>query len=148
MRIGLALGAASTPIHRLTDTVWTVELVGRCSLDYHTAPTRTVALACPGMDYLRLWPWPPVPLRWNLVPIRVRRTRPGGSARVSLMSTTEAADRVITQGHALVRAIEALGTIEATGHFEQAVAGLLATAYRRRLRRSSQLLARGWASGY
>jgi hypothetical protein len=59
--VGFALGAASTRIHRLTDTVWTVELVGRCSLDYHTAPTRAIALACPGMDYLRLWPWPPVP---------------------------------------------------------------------------------------
>jgi hypothetical protein len=57
LAVGLFLGAASTRIHRLTDTVWTVELVGRCSLDYDTAPARAVALACPGMDYLR----PPVP---------------------------------------------------------------------------------------
>jgi hypothetical protein len=59
--VGLLIGAAFARIHPLTDTVWSVELVGRCSRDHHTAPTRVVAPACPGMEYLRLWPWPPVP---------------------------------------------------------------------------------------
>jgi hypothetical protein len=48
-------------MHPLTDTAWTIELVAGCSLDLHTAPTRAIALAYTGMDYLRLWPWPPVP---------------------------------------------------------------------------------------
>jgi hypothetical protein len=34
-------------------------------------------------------------------------------------------DRIIAQGHALVRAIEALGTIEPSGPTERALAGLL-----------------------
>ena len=46
----------------------------------------------------------------------------------------EVTDRVIAQGRALVRAIEALGTSDPTGPFERAVAGLLSTAYRRRVR--------------
>jgi hypothetical protein len=50
------------------------------------------------------------------------------------VSTTEAADRVITQGRALVRAIEVVSTIEATRPFERAIASLLLTAYKRRLR--------------
>jgi len=43
-------------------------------------------------------------------------------------------DRIISQGRALVRAIEALGTIEPTGPFERALARLLMAAYRRGLR--------------
>jgi hypothetical protein len=43
-------------------------------------------------------------------------------------------DRIILQGRALVRAIEALGTIEPTGPFERALARLLLAAYKRRLR--------------
>ena len=43
-------------------------------------------------------------------------------------------ERIIEQGKALVRAIEALGTIEPTGPIEQALARLLLTAYKRRLR--------------
>ena len=42
--------------------------------------------------------------------------------------------RILTCGPALVRAIEALGTIEPTGPFERALARLLMAAYRRRLR--------------
>ena len=38
--------------------VWRVELVGRCYVDYHTS-IQAVALACPGVDYIRLWPLPP-----------------------------------------------------------------------------------------
>jgi len=34
-------------------------------------------------------------------------------------------DRILTQGRALVRAIEALGTIQPTGPFERALARLL-----------------------
>jgi hypothetical protein len=43
-------------------------------------------------------------------------------------------DRILRQGRALVRAIEALGTIEPTGPFERALARLLMAAYKRRLR--------------
>jgi hypothetical protein len=43
-------------------------------------------------------------------------------------------DRIIAQGRAFVRAIEALGTIEPTGPFERALARLPMAAYKRRLR--------------
>jgi len=43
-------------------------------------------------------------------------------------------DRIIAQGKALVRAIEALGTIQPTGSYERALARLLMAAYKRRLR--------------
>lgn len=47
---------------KLSDGVWSVE-VGRCAVDYYTPPTqdqRTLVLACPGVDLIRLWPWPPM----------------------------------------------------------------------------------------
>lgn len=50
------------------------------------------------------------------------------------MTTLAFTERIIAQGRALVRAIEALGTIEATGPFERAIAGLLMAVYKRRLR--------------
>ena len=50
------------------------------------------------------------------------------------MTDPELTDRIIAQGRALVRAIEALGTIEPSGPIEQAIAGLLQAAYKRRLR--------------
>ena len=43
-------------------------------------------------------------------------------------------DRIIEQGRVLVKAIEAMGTIEPTGPFERALARLLLAAYERRLR--------------
>jgi hypothetical protein len=43
-------------------------------------------------------------------------------------------DRVLEQGKALVRAIEALETIEPTGPIESAMVWVLLQAYRRRLR--------------
>jgi hypothetical protein len=46
----------------------------------------------------------------------------------------ELTDRVLAQGKALARAIAALETIEPSGWFERAIAGLLLLAYRRRLR--------------
>ena len=46
----------------------------------------------------------------------------------------EHVDHIIQQGRALVRAIEALGTIEPTGWFERLIAGLQLAAYKRRLR--------------
>jgi hypothetical protein len=48
--------------------------------------------------------------------------------------TADLTNRIITQGRALVRAIEALGTIQPTGPFERALARLLRAAYKRRLR--------------
>ena len=39
----------------------TIRLVGRCELDYidnTVQPVHTLALACPGMDYISLWPLP------------------------------------------------------------------------------------------
>jgi hypothetical protein len=50
------------------------------------------------------------------------------------MDDPDHADRIIEQGKALVRAIEALGTIEPNGPIERAIAGLLLAAYKRRLR--------------
>ena len=41
---------------RFSDDVWTLHLRD-CDLDYHI-PIRSVALACPGLDYMRLWPLP------------------------------------------------------------------------------------------
>jgi hypothetical protein len=43
-------------------------------------------------------------------------------------------DRILGQGKALVRATEALGTIQPSGPFERALAHLLMGAYKRRLR--------------
>ena len=50
-------------VRRLTETVWTVRLVAGCEMDYHTS-IRTVALACPGVDSMRVWP-PPVVQPWQ-----------------------------------------------------------------------------------
>ena len=52
----LMAGLLASRVERLTEGVWTAEL-GRCSLDYHTSP-KALALACPGVDYARLWPLP------------------------------------------------------------------------------------------
>jgi hypothetical protein len=46
----------------------------------------------------------------------------------------EVAERILEQGKALVRAIEALETIEPTGPIERVQAWFLLQAYRRRLR--------------
>jgi len=43
-------------------------------------------------------------------------------------------ERVLEQGKALVRAIEALETIDPTGQFESFITDLLVAAYRQRLR--------------
>jgi hypothetical protein len=53
---GLALPGR---VRRLTETVWMVRLVAGCEADYHTT-IGAVALACPGVDYMRLWPLPMV----------------------------------------------------------------------------------------
>ncbi len=50
------------------------------------------------------------------------------------MTDVELTERIIEQGRALVRAIEALSTIEPSGPIESALAGLLQAAYKRRLR--------------
>ncbi|MCK4472258.1 MAG: hypothetical protein KAW49_10780 [Anaerolineae bacterium] len=61
------------------------------------------------------------------------------------MTNPDLTDLIITQGRALVRAIEALGTIEPTGPFERALARLLLAAYKRRLRAIVEA-AFGWVS--
>ena len=55
---------ALTQPRRLTEDVWTIKLVARCHLDYHT-PIHAVALACPGVDYIRLWPLPVTQPWWD-----------------------------------------------------------------------------------
>jgi hypothetical protein len=50
------------------------------------------------------------------------------------MTDPEFTDHIIAQGKALVRAIEALGTIESTGSIERWLVSLLQAAYKRRLR--------------
>ena len=49
-------------------------------------------------------------------------------------TTVKATERTLEQGKALVRAIEALETIEPSGPIESAITSLLLKAYRRRLR--------------
>jgi len=48
--------------------------------------------------------------------------------------TADLTDRILRQGRALVRAIEALGTIQPSCPFERALARLLMAAYKHRLR--------------
>ena len=48
---------ALTQPRRLVEGVFTLNLTGGCRLDYH-ANIHAVALACPGVDYTRLWPLP------------------------------------------------------------------------------------------
>ena len=58
-----------------------------------------------------------------------------GDARdSSTMNIGERTERIIEQGQALVRAIEALDTIDPTGPVEEVLVWLLTKAYRRRLR--------------
>jgi hypothetical protein len=42
-------------------------------------------------------------------------------------------NRILCQGHAIVRATQPLGTIEPSGPFERTLARLLQSAYKRRL---------------
>lgn len=60
-------------------------------------------------------------------------------------------ERILEQGKALVRAIEALETIEPTGPFERAITWLQLQGHRRRLRRliglAGQCLGAGILSG-
>ena len=50
------------------------------------------------------------------------------------VANLELADHIVSQGRALVRAIEVLETIEPSAGFERAIARLLLAAYKRRLR--------------
>jgi hypothetical protein len=48
--------------------------------------------------------------------------------------TVDLTDRILTQARTLLRAIQALSTIQPSGPFERALARLLMAAYKRRLR--------------
>jgi hypothetical protein len=50
-----------------------------CYLDYHT-PLQAVALACLGVDYVRLWPLP-VERPWQEMPDPMPEPMPGWYAR-------------------------------------------------------------------
>jgi hypothetical protein len=50
------------------------------------------------------------------------------------MTNPQLTDRILRQGRALVRAIEAMDTIEPSGPLERALARLRMAAYKRRLR--------------
>ncbi len=50
------------------------------------------------------------------------------------MANSELTETILEQGKALVRAIEALGTIEPSGWFERMLAGILMAVYKQRLR--------------
>jgi hypothetical protein len=54
--------------------------------------------------------------------------------RYPQMADPELTDRIMSQGRALVHAIEPLGTIEPTGPTERVLARLLLAGYKRRLR--------------
>lgn len=53
--------------------------IGPCDLDWHSARGALV-LACPGHEYVRLWPWPVVSPWWE-------DTDPAGGLRVSSRTT-------------------------------------------------------------
>ena len=55
--VGILIGSR---IERPTLFVWRLKLAAGCELDYHVAPVSAIALACPHVDYIRLWPWPMV----------------------------------------------------------------------------------------
>ena len=57
LTVGVLLGSR---IEQFTPSVWQLKLVAGCELDYHVAPVSAIALACPHVDYIRLWPWPMV----------------------------------------------------------------------------------------
>jgi len=59
---------------------------------------------------------------------------PEPCCRYLQVTNPDPTDRIVAQSRALVRAIEALGTIEPSGPFERALACLLMAAYKRRLR--------------
>ena len=61
----LIWGLALLQPERFSDDVWTLHLKD-CDLDYHI-PIRSIALACPGLDYMRLWPLP-VEQPWQETP--------------------------------------------------------------------------------
>jgi len=48
---------ALTQPRKLVEGVWTLNLDTHCHLHYH-ANIPALALACPGVDYIRLWPLP------------------------------------------------------------------------------------------
>jgi len=76
-------GLPASRTEKLTEKFWTVELVGGYALDYH-ATQRALALACPGVDYIRLWPLP-VTRPWE-EPERPPRPQHGQMARVRTWS--------------------------------------------------------------
>ena len=49
---------ALTQPRKLLESVYTIQ-AGKCYVDYH-ATIQAVALACPGVEYIRLWPLPVV----------------------------------------------------------------------------------------
>ncbi len=53
-------------VRKLTETTWTVKLVADCEMDFVTS-VGAVALACPGVDYMRLWSLP-VMQPWQSTP--------------------------------------------------------------------------------
>jgi hypothetical protein len=57
--LALLTALLATRVDKLTDNVCTLYVVGGCYLNYH-ASIQAVALACPGVDYIRLWPLPVV----------------------------------------------------------------------------------------
>lgn len=69
---------ALTQPHEFVEGVWTVRLRS-CYLDHHT-PIHAVALACPGVDYIKLWPLP-VEGPWQQTPDPLPGWLPGGYAR-------------------------------------------------------------------
>jgi len=76
LAVGYMLGGR---IDRCTDKVWCLELVAGCELDYHVPPVNAVALACPGVDLMRIWPLPIVQ-PWCETPEpyeELARARPG-----------------------------------------------------------------------
>ena len=81
----LLLASLALPgrVRKLMESTWTVRLVAGCEMDFVTS-VGAVALACPGVDYMRVWPLPVVqPWQETLGPIEEwmaeRRGAPGAA---------------------------------------------------------------------
>jgi hypothetical protein len=103
---------------------------------------------------------------WNIIPdvlVAIKKEGNSSARRISYvieglplylaevgLHNLEVLFEVGSQGKALVRAIEALGTIEPTGPTERVLAGLLLAGYKRRLRAIVEAAPswRGWQRRY
>ncbi len=72
-------------VYKLTNTAWTVKLPAGCEMDFRTS-VGVVALACPGVNYMRVWLLPVVqPWESTPDPVEGWMAERGGAAEASPM---------------------------------------------------------------